>query len=358
MSQPLVDLTVAVHARTRPILGAVASVVDHNSAHVRVNVVAHNIEPEIIRQNLGAYGSDSRVRLLSLRDGIPSPAGPFNYGLDHSTARFVSVMGSDDELEPGAVDSWLRLQQSTGAAVVIARIRHAGGATVASPPVRLYRRRNLDPVKDRLSYRSAPLGLISREAFGDVRFSEGLSSGEDVPYATRLWFSGNGIAFDTTGPSYLVHDEADDRVTSEPRSVQEDFEFLDKIFDDPWFRRFDKRQRRALVVKLLRTHLFDAVLNRSNNPEWVHGERDELAAITVRILAWANHPERVLSRIDRRALKAILDPDVSIAELLALIKSRWNYRSPAAILTKNPLYLLHRQAPLRTFAAGYLVTRP
>ncbi len=118
MTEPLVDVTIAVHSSTRPIARAVASVIDHTSAAVRVNVVAHNIDPEIIRENLGAYASDPRVRLLSLHDGIPSPAGPMNHGFANSTAPFISVIGSDDELAPGAIDSWLSVQAETGATPV------------------------------------------------------------------------------------------------------------------------------------------------------------------------------------------------------------------------------------------------
>ena len=353
--EPVVDVTIAVHTRTRPIARAVSSILDHTATPTRVTVVAHNIDPAIIRSNLGALADDQRVRVLELADGIPSPAGPMNLGLAASTAPYVAVMGSDDEFEPGAIDSWLSIQRSTGAAVVITQVRHSGGGHELSPPTRPRRVRRLDPVKDRLSYRSAPLGLISRERFGDLRFAEGLPSGEDLPYVTRLWFSGAGVAFARTGPGYLVHSDAGDRVTSDPRPIASDFAFLDRLLDDPFVEAFDRRRRNALVVKLLRVHLFDAVVNRAALPAWPEGERGALSAVARRMLDWADRPERYLSLIDRAVLDGILDGSTPAADLMTLIRRRWNYRSIDVVLPRNALLAFARQGPLRTYVGGYFV---
>ncbi|WP_309616274.1 glycosyltransferase family A protein, partial [Salinibacterium sp.] len=261
---PEVDVVVAVHTVTRPIARAVDSVLAGTTAATRVTVIAHNIDPDVIAANLGDLMADRRVRLLSLHDSVPSPAGPFNLGLDRATAPFVSVMGSDDTFDPGAVDSWLSLQRRHNAGMVLARIRHDGGGSDSYPPVRLGRTQRLDGVKDRLSYRSAPLGLISRQHFGDLRFSEGLPSGEDLAFVTRMWFSGVPLAFDSTGPAYVGHHDEGDRVTSAQRDVSVDFRFLDEIYPTTWFARFTNDQRTALAAKFLRMHVFDAILARSN----------------------------------------------------------------------------------------------
>ena len=350
-----VDVVIAVHTATRPIARAVASVLDTTDAAVRVTVVAHNIDPAVIRANLGVLADDSRVRLLDLRDGIPSPAGPMNLGLAMSTADFVSVMGSDDELEPGAIDSWLQLQTSTGADVVIPQIRHAAGGKELSPPTRPRRVRSLDPVKDRLSYRSAPLGIISRQRFGDLRLVEGLRSGEDLPYVTALWFSGAGIAFARTGPGYLVNADADDRVTADPRPIAHDFAFLDHILAEPRFASLTPRDRTAIAVKLLRVHLFDAVVNRALIAPWAEGERAALSAVATRLLEWAPGCERLLSLIDRRVLDGILDQVTPVDDMMSQIRRRWNYRSIDVVMTRNPFLALHRQGPLRTYIGGYFI---
>jgi hypothetical protein len=355
MGTPRVEITIAVHSEIRPIARAVASVVKGTTAEVRVNVVAHNIDPDIIERNLGSFSTHPAVRLLALCDGIHSPAGPMNLGLGYSTAQFVGVLGSDDEFEAGAIDSWLRLQERSGAAMVLARIQHANGGVVPSPPTRPFRQQRLDPVKDRLSYRSAPLGIVSRERFPDLRFTEGLVSGEDLPYVSRLWFSGERLAFDRKGPAYLVHDDASDRVTSGPRLIDEDFGFLDHILGQDDFDSLDISHRRALAVKLIRSHVFDAVVNRAGAGQWAAGERERLAAVTIRVLGWAKETERYLSRLDRLVLDSVLDTESSLDSTMALIRQRWRYTSTRVLVPRNPLYVLARQAPLRTYIGGYFV---
>jgi len=354
MRTPLVDVVIPVHSETRPISRAVASVLNHTQAEVRVNVVAHNIEQNIIAKNLGSFRDDSRVRLLHLEDGIPSPAGPMNFGLDHCTADFVSVMGSDDEFEQGALDSWLELQQRGQADFVISQIRNVGGGRVPSPPARPLRRMNLDAVKDRLSYRSAPLGLISRKAFPHLRFAENLASGEDLPYVTELWFSGKHIAFDRTGPAYLVHADAVDRVTAAPRRIVDDFAFFDLIADSEWARDFTPRQRVAIGIKMIRGHIFDAIVNRAE-AGMSASERDALSKIATRISVWSHGSEKYLSLLDHKVFDGIRHKSVPFETLRELTFRRQNYRSFGVLMTKNPFLVFSRQAPLRTYIGGYFV---
>jgi hypothetical protein len=357
MSELVVDVTIAVHTRTRPIARAVASVLRGNDTPLRVTVVAHNIDRETIRENLGKLADDPRVRLLHLQDGIPSPAGPMNLGFASGASEYFAVMGSDDELAPGAIDSWVALARRSDSAAVLAAIRHVGGPLEPSPPVRPGRRVALDPVKDRLAYRSAPLGLLRRREFGELRLPVGLRSGEDLPFVTRVWFSGAGLAFDLDGPAYLVHADAGDRVTADPRPVRLDFAFLDHIIGEEWAERLDSAERRAIAVKTIRIHVFDAILNRSALEAWPEGDREEFAAIAERIMAWGGRPERELSVLDRRALDAVLDPSVSDAELGARGTRRASYAHPLALLPRNPLRVFARQAPLRTLFAGWLLLR-
>ncbi|MCR2765128.1 glycosyltransferase [Microbacterium sp. zg.B48] len=353
MSQPVVDVTIAVHSATRPIARAVASIVDHTEAPVRVNVVAHNIDPEVIRENLGAYASHPQVRLLALRDGVYSPAGPMNHGLDHSDARFVAVMGSDDEFAPGAVDSWLALQRETGASTVLARVRIGSRGIDPYPPVRRGRRtRHLSAHKDRLAYRSAPLGLIERARFGDLRFTEGLPSGEDLAYSATLWFTGRNLAYDLTGPEYIINDDAGDRVTFAPRPVPEDFAFLDAIEATEWFGGLSRPNRRALAVKILRVHFFDAVLARTQVPEGIGAHRHDLIAVLDRIETIAPGVTRLLARVDRRVIDEVRSASPDPKAILHFIDARWNYRTIGAMLPRNPFLTLHRQAPFRTLYAG------
>ena len=125
-------------------------------------------------------------------------------------------MGSDDTLEPGAVSAWLDTARATGAAAVIAPVRYRGGPRILTPRARVFRGPLVDPLRDRLAYRTAPLGLIRREALSrlGLRLSQGLRTGEDLEFGLRLWFSGEKIAYPAHAPAYLVGQDADERVTS------------------------------------------------------------------------------------------------------------------------------------------------
>lgn len=355
MPELLVDHIIAVHDPARPIARAVGSVLDHTRSTIRVSVVCHNTDPDVIRRNLGALARDERMRLLTLEDGIRSPAGPFNVGLEAATARFTSIMGSDDELQPGAIDSWLALQQRATADVVIPRLAHAGGAPVATPPARPFRKQALDGVRDRLSYRSAPLGLVSRERFGSLRMMGGLPSGEDVEYATALWFAGARIAFDRRGPAYLIHDDAADRVTFVTRAVAGDLEFMRRLLDGDTVRGLDGSQRTALVVKLFRVHLFALVHNRASAERWPVQERVALAHGVQLCLDVAPGAVAVLSRADRLLLDAMSDPDVPVQQLLIAAVRRRRFGRPSTLIPRNLNHFLARESPLRMMAASALV---
>lgn len=350
MSEFEVDVIVPVHSASRPIRRAVASVVDHTRCAVRVTVVAHNIDPDVIRANLGEYADRDDVRLLSLRDGIASPSGPMNLGLERATAPYFALLGSDDEFGSGAVDSWLDIARATGATTVLARIDRIQSGTEPYPPVRPRRTRNLDAVKDRLAYRCAPLGLVSRARFADLRFTPGLHSGEDLEFTAALWFTGSHIAYDRTGPAYIGHEDATDRVTHTTKSVAEDFAFLEAISTAPWYSGLTRAQRQALGVKTLRLHYFDAVLNRLDSPEGLSAVRADLDEVITRIEAMSPGAVELLARPDRRVIDAIREPDPSPERILALLAARWE-RGIDAFLPRNPLLALHRQAPFRTRAA-------
>ncbi|MBL3699726.1 glycosyltransferase [Leucobacter luti] len=358
MLEPRVDVTIAVHSAARPIARAAASVLDHTVAPVRVNVVAHNIDPEIIRANLGELAADPRVRLLQLRDGIPSPAGPMNHGFAVSTAPFISVMGSDDELAPGAIDSWLALQEATGAEAVLARIQLADGRTDPYPPVRGGRRtRALDGRRDRLAYRSAPLGLIDRGRFGELRLTEGLPSGEDLAYSLTVWFTGKRLAYDLAGPAYVINDDAGDRVTAAPRPLAQDFAFIDEIESFPWFTAASAADRTAIVVKLIRIHVFDAILARCGTAADLAANRAALLALLDRFEQLAPGSRELLSRADRAVFDALRDPAATPEALHERVAARHAYLSVPTLLPRNPLRTLHAQAPFRTLFAGYRIMR-
>ena len=297
---PDVDVVVAVHDERRAFVRAVRSALadgdpgtpragrvtgaaragGSSRVEVRVSVVAHNLEADVVRARLEAEGlggslADGRVRVLELADGVPSPSGPFTLGLEQAEARYVSIMGSDDHLEPGALTAWFALGEARSSAAVLAPMRLDSGRLVRSPVPRPFAGRfwaaPLDPVRDRLAPRSAPLGLLRREMVErlGLRLVPGLRTGEDIPFSARLWFSGERLDLDRRAPAYVIGTDAHERVSTSPRPVPEELAAVRILRAAPWVEALGARERRALAVTMLRVHVLGAVTRRVVRGTWV-----------------------------------------------------------------------------------------
>lgn len=352
---PDVEVVIAVHDASRAIDRAVRSALD-SRARLRVTVVCHGLERGRIAERLGPLADDPRVRLIEHHDGVPSPTGPFNAGLDAATGRFTSVMGSDDELEPGAIDAWLRVADRDGADAVIPPLRHAGGAPIPTPPARPLRRRRLDAVADRLHYRSAPLGLVSRARFGDLRMAVGPRVGEDLDYSGRLWTSGARISLARRAPAYLVHDDAATRVTFTPRPIDDELAYLPLLMSAPWLAGAAVDQRTAWAVKMWRINVFGALFYRSEHG-WAAEDRHALAELAGALAAFAPGALERLSRLDRDLVDAVLDESVADVELNRRAVARRRFASRGAVLTRRLGFVGAREAPLRYMIATVLARR-
>ncbi|SFR95718.1 Glycosyltransferase like family 2 [Microbacterium sp. cf046] len=352
-----VDLVIAAHDPERPVPRAAGSALAGSSDRVRVTVVAHDTPVDGIAAALGPLVDHPRLRILLLHDGIRSPAGPFNAGLDAATARFTSVMGSDDELEPGALDAWLDLAETSGADAVIPRLRHAGGRAIPTPPVRVPHRRRLLPVADRLAYRTAPLGLVDRSALGSLRFTPGLASGEDLEYGVRAWFAARTIAYGGGLPAYIVHGDARSRATLATRPVADDLAAVNLLIGGEWFAGLNADARRAIVIKTIRIHVFGAVANRRDPAEWTPEDHAALARTVEELRRGAPSAEQSLSIIDRRLLDACADRGSAPATLISLAQRRLRRAAPGNLVPRHPLALLDREGPLRFAAASAAMLR-
>lgn len=348
-----VDVVIACHSPERPLGRAVASLLDGNGSHARPIVVAHNIAPELLRDQLHPQHRD-HVRFVELQDGIRSPAGPFNAGLEVARAPWVSIMGSDDTLEPGALASWLSLQRTTGADAVLTRLTLGHSArTVATPPVRPLRRGLRSLARDRLAYRSAPLGLLRRDTVEELalRMVEGRAVGEDVAFTTRLCAQAR-IAVSRRGPGYVIGEDATDRVTYEVRSLDEQLGFFADVLAAEWFTALPERDRTAIGVKFLRIHVFGAVHYRSEAGWWTDVERQKLARSTGDVLRAAPGAPSPLSRAERDLLVACLDPTVPARLLIERSVARRRHGRPSTLLVRDARSLLHPEAPLRFMSAS------
>jgi hypothetical protein len=374
---PEVDVVIAVHDARRQTERAVRSVLDgSDGVRVRVTVVCHDLARDAVAASLTAATlQDPWVRLTEHRDGIPSPAGPFTAGLEAATAPWVSIMGSDDRLAPGALRHWLDVARDAGAEVVLAQVE-LDGSTVATPPTRvrprvevrrrpgelqlsvgLRRRAGLDLVHDRLSYRSAPLGLLSRAAVErtGARLLPAAQVGEDVPFVTRL-FAGARVALAHRAP-YLVGTDAVDRTTYVPRPVRDQLVAVTALLDDPWLAARPQRERAAVALKLLRIHVFGTVLTRTDPAWWTAQERADLAVITRRLLEAAGGRAGALSLADHDLLQAVLDPGVPAQQLIDLAHARRRHGSPRTLVSRDWTRVLDGEAPLRFMLASLAARR-
>lgn len=355
---PDVDVIVPVHAATRPVERLAASVLDATASDVRITFVCHNVDTRDIATALGARADDPRVRLISHRDDTRSPAGPFNRGLDVATAPYVVKVDSDDTLEHGAIDSWLVIARRTGSEAVIARmVDSASRREYATPPARPGRRSSLDPVRDRLSYRTSTMGLFSLDLFRRARAVEGLSTGEDIEQSLRLWFSGARLALASKSPAYLVHGGAIDRVTESQLPIADEFAWLPRLTGTDWFRTLPTRARRSVALKLIRVQLFGAVSNRRRADTWRPADRAALRNAAHVLVDLAGPAKACLSIADARLLNRILDHRAGVDSILDAAAARTRFGHPGTLLPSNLLRICHREAPPRLIVAFAVASR-
>ena len=356
-----VDLVIAVHNSLRPIGRAVESVARSGltlgaPGGVRITIVCHNVDVGEISAEIGKSLRD-KVRYLHLADGIRSPAGPLNMGLDHATARYSAVMGSDDVYEPNALRTWLDVAEKYRSDAVIAPQRHADGRKIRTPVSRIGRTRNLHPVKDRLSYRTAPLGLICTRTIRrlGLRFSEGLPTGEDQEFSAKLWFGADRVDYAAGAPKYVVGADAGDRVTYVRRAVAEELEFVVRLIRSGWFVDAGQRTRNAIATKLIRVHFFNLILTRHNSGGWSEKDLYELREILKELLTKAEHGVRPLSIADRRLVDSILDAKTTEARLVDLALKRRRFSRIEAILPREVSFALNPESPLRFLPASAML---
>ncbi|WP_287903002.1 glycosyltransferase [Arthrobacter sp.] len=359
----LLDMVIAVHTPDRPVGRAVASLIEgglpvdaQEPGRLRITVVCHNADPREIEEQVRPEHR-SQVRFVSHQDGIRSPAGPFNRGIAEADATWVGIMGSDDTVEPGALAAWVDVAEADGADALIAPMGHAGGGPVRTPVVRRGRHRDLDPVADRLSYRTAPLGVLRLAVVRGLglEFPTKYATGEDQSFSARLWFSGARISYGRGLPRYLVHDDAQLRVTHTPRSITEDLAFATDLVQTDWFLGLPARSREALVTKLIRVHLFGHVWLRAQAGTWTAADAAE-AAVAARILLFAApRAARPLSLADRALLDAVARGEERSEVMARLSEARRKFSHPRALLPRSLSQVLQREAPLRFMIASALL---
>lgn len=357
--QPIIDVVIPVHDPSRPLQRAVDSLLASGLSvptELRINVVCHNVPVDEIAQTLRPDARE-KVRLLEFNDGQPSPAGPFMFGISSATAEYVSIMGSDDSLEPGALRAWLDAARAGDLTAVIPPERHASGAKVATPPIRPFRSGALHPLKDRLAYRTAPLGLIKRGAVSRLGLDmpPRLRNGSDQLFGLKLWFSGEPIGYAHRAPRYVVGADAKTRVTFAVRPAVEDLRAISELFADEWTRSQPLPVRRAIVAKSVRVHVFSAALVRTKGDRWTDDDRAHIAGLLREAEELAPGYLRVLSIADRRLVDALLAGTAGVDMLSSLLRLRSRFGHPLTVLTRDIRGLAEGDGPLRFMIAAKLL---
>jgi glycosyltransferase involved in cell wall biosynthesis len=264
MHRPTISVVVPVHNSQRPIFRAVNSIIRHVRApmlsEIEVVVVCHEVSSEVIGEKLGDLNQNPSVKLLSFKDGVRSPAGPINHGIRNSTGNWILVMGSDDFLEPGFASEYLNtLWKNRKLEVLLLPIKLSNGLQYYPSPVpQLGLRKNLNVVRDRLFYRTAPTALVTRDLLlnKDAElYTEGVGNGEDLLHSTWLWAHAKRIHMNRRLPHYLIGEDATDRVTSLSYSVEELRKPLEMLTSRTWFLSLSPRIRNSFGIKYLRSNI-------------------------------------------------------------------------------------------------------
>lgn len=344
----LIDIVIPVHTPDRPIARAVSSVV-RSSADTRAIVVCHNLPESDIAGALGDLATHPRVRLEGLVDGIPSPAGPLNRGMQTTTAEYIGFLGSDDEFEDGALACWSRELQGRPD-LLIGRLSSETGGEIVAPAPRAGRSERLDPVRDLLNTRTAPVGVMIRRTLvqgaGCPGFTEGLRTGEDIALGLYLWNAAERIDASRCSAGYLIREDGTDRVTSQQLRADSVVPPIRHAVSVPALRRLSLRRRRAIAVKLMRFQMLTwyapATLDAS---DLLEPDGLESAAAALRDLdTFAPGARGYLNAAENVCLDAVASGDPSRITAAAL-----KYRSAPRLrrlLTRNPLRVCAPESPL------------
>lgn len=336
-ARPFIDVVIPVHSARRPIARAVSSILATGSAEVRALVVCHNIGREAIAESLAEYASDPRLVLVSCEDGLDSPAGPRNAGIAASEAEYLTFLDSDDEYEPGALDAWLR-ELDRRPEVLIGQFSTSRSGRVLTPNPRPGRFSRLDPVRDRLNDRTALQGVLVRRALLEAGASPGyvteFRTGEDLALGLFVWNCAQDIGYSRCSAGYLLHDDAEDRVTDGLRAAGQVFAPFRHAISLSILQDLPKRRRQAIAVKILRSLLLNRLRKLAEAGSLDEATVEEAAMTSVEIVRFAPGALGFLTRGEVRSIRALADGAPAFERAIRQARSvpyRWR------VVPQNPL---------------------
>jgi len=347
---PTVDVVIAVHDPSRPLARAVRSVLNDAVEGVRVLVVCHG-SPVTAFADARAEVGEGPVEWLEFTDGVRSPTGPFMHGLRASTAEYVTIMGSDDLLESGAVAAAVAHLAEDRPDALILPLRHQSGEVLRNPLARRGRVRSLDPIRDRLAYRTAPLAFMRRGLLTELelQLTPGVPAGNDIEFSAKLWYSGARVDFHPADPSYVIGADAVTRVTTAPRPAAVELTALRLLLTRQWLREAPQRVRTSLMTKIIRIHVLGPVLRRASENALSDDDITAYADVIRAGQRIAPRAVRPFSRAERGLLDALVDEDKrsgSVSNALARHRSAGRF---ARLIPRDPFAAIHRESAIRRF---------
>lgn len=295
------EIVVPVHDQSRPIRRAVESLLrDRETAPL---IIAHNIDPSVLD-----LPQDERIRIEKLDGFAGRPGACFDAGIAAAKAKWVGIMGSDDWYEPGALEAMRRHAIQDKADGVIAPQKHQLQLNNQIKPLTL-RQKNLQAARDRMFYRTAPLGIFKREMLAEstYKFGPEFPAGSDMRVTALLWTSGKRFSYYWNDPAYVVGKDAKTRVTFTPRPLAESGAPYVALLKEPQVKDFDKKTRHSLAVKMVRVHVLGAVVLRPSADQWQPGDFEWLQNYLRTLISYDPTCYRGLSLRDQRIIWAIKD---------------------------------------------------
>ena len=335
------QIVIPVHDSSRPLRRAVESVLRCDAAGVIV--VAHGLSAG----DLDLPRSD-RIVLLETSEGEGLPGVAFNVGLDAATAPWVGIMGSDDWYEDGGIDAMLSRLATDHSDGILAPIRQAQAPTSSLKPV-TWRRTRLQAHRDRLFFRTAPLGLFRRELMQNPRYqmADHVVAGIDQLSSVRLWTDGLNISYHPEDPAYVVGDDARQRVTLTPRPLSVQAAMWQELWDDEGVLALPPHVKQALADKVIRVHVFDTIGARVGTRSWVLEDFAWLSGLAIRISTVVPNWAAGLSRAQTAVFESLVRGDRASTE------DAWSVlKNTPGSLPARPQGLVHPNGPLRPQVAA------
>ena len=297
------QIVVPVHSSTRPVRRAVESVLDN--PEFGVVLVAHGVDPQRLD-----FPAGPRVEVVEVREGVGYPGVAFNRGFEAATADCVGVLGTDDWYEPGALTRMLEHAAGDGADGVLAPQRRQGEPRNTGIPA-AWNRKNLRAAKDRLFWRSSPLGIYKKGllGIGNYRFDETVKAGVDQLNGALLWTAGHEISYYPNDPAYVVGDGSGDRVSTASAALSVHSRSWETLWDDKCIRSLSLADRRALANRMLTVNVFSVLIPRVLGGTLDARDLEWLSVLSEKMTEVAPGMERTLSLGHRRIFRALLEGD-------------------------------------------------